>query len=199
MLDWIKNLNKEYPQFWKDYSSKFEQKSNRFVVISAETTGLNPNKDVILSFGAITVENNSIVVHDCFEVILLQYIFLHDNGLSNEFIVESMLPKLGEPEAIKSFIDFIGNSIIVGHRVHFDIEMINEALYKMGCSRLKNEAIDVEIMYRKLIDSTDKPFSVDELCKIFKVSKNDRHSSAEDAYVIALLFLKLKSRLGLDI
>jgi DNA polymerase-3 subunit epsilon len=199
MLDWIKNLNKKYPQFWKDYSSKFEQKSNRFVVISTEATGLNPNKDVILSIGAVTVDGNSIVVHESFEVILLQYIYLHDNGLSNEFIVESKLPKLGEPEAIKSFVDFIGNSILVGHRVHFDIEMINEVLYKMGCSRLKNEAIDVEIMYRKLIDSTDKPFSIDELCKIFKVSKNERHSSAEDAYVIALLFLKLKSRLGLDI
>jgi len=199
MLDWIKNLNKEYPEFWKNYSAKFEQKSNRFVVLSTETTGLNANKDVILSIGAVSVESNTIVVSDCFEVILLQYIFLHDNGLSNEFIVESKLPKLGEPEAIQAFIDFIGNSILVGHRIHFDIDMINEALYKMGCSRIKNEAIDIEIMYRKLIDNTDKQFSVDELCKIFKVAKNDRHSSAEDAYTIALLFLKLKSRLGIDI
>ena len=199
MLDWIKNLNKEYPEFWKNYSAKFERKSNRFVVLSTETTGLNSNKDVILSIGAVTVENNTIVVKDCIEVILLQYIFLHDNGLSNEFIVESKLPKLGEPEAIQAFIDFIGNAILVGHRIHFDIDMINEALYKMGCSRIKNEAIDIEIMYRKLIDSSDKQFSVDELCQIFKVARNDRHSSAEDAYTIALLFLKLKSRLGINI
>ena len=171
MLDWIKNLNKEYPEFWKKYSSKFENKSNRFVVISTETTGLNPNKDVILSIGAVSVENNTIVVGDFFEVILLQYIFLHDNGLSNEFIVESKLPKLGEAEAIQAFVEFIGNSILVGHRIHFDIDMINEVLYKLGCSRLKNEAIDIEIMYRKLIDSTDKPFSVDELCKVFKIEK----------------------------
>lgn len=199
MLDWIKNLNKEYPEFWKSYSSKFENKTNRFVVISTETTGLNPKKDVVLSIGAVAVENNTIVVNDSFEVILLQYIFLHDNGLSNEFIVESKLPKLGEPEAIQAFVDFIGNAILVGHRIHFDIEMINEALYKMGCSRIKNEAIDIEVMYRKLIDSSDKQFSIDELCQIFKVSKNDRHSSAEDAYTIALLFLKLKSRLGINI
>jgi DNA polymerase-3 subunit epsilon len=199
MLDWIKNFNKEYPEFWKKYSAKFEQKSNRFVVISTETTGLKPDKDVILSIGAVAVENNMVIVNDFFEVILLQYIFLHENGLSNEFIVESKLPKLGEPEAIKAFIDFIGNSILVGHRIHFDIEMINEALYKMGCSRLKNEAIDVEIMYRKLIDNTDKQFSVDDLCNTFKVAKNERHSSAEDAYTIALLFLKLKSRLGINI
>jgi DNA polymerase-3 subunit epsilon len=199
MLDWIKNFNKEYPEFWKKYSAKFEQKSNRFVVISTETTGLKPDKDVILSIGAVAVENNMVIVNDFFEVILLQYIFLHENGLSNEFIVESKLPKLGEPEAIQAFIDFIGNSILVGHRIHFDIEMINEALYKMGCSRLKNEAIDVEIMYSKLIDNTDKQFSVDDLCNTFKVAKNERHSSAEDAYTIALLFLKLKSRLGINI
>ncbi len=199
MLDWIKNLNKEYPDFWKSYSSKFQKKSNRFVVISTETTGLNSSKDVILSIGAITIENNAILVGQSFEVILLQYIFLHDNGISNEFIVESKLPKLGEPEAIKAFIEFIGNAILVGHRIHFDIDMINEALYKMGCSRLKNEAIDIEIMYRKLIDNTDKQFSVDELGKILNVPRNERHSSAEDAYTIALMFLKLKSRLGINI
>lgn len=199
MLDWIKNLNKEYPEFWKQYISKFERKSNRFVVISMETTGLNPTKDVILSVGAITVENNAIVVAEAFEVILLQYIFLHDHGMSNEFIVESKLPKLGEQDAIKAFVEFVGNAILVGHRIHFDIDMINEALYKMGCSRLKNEAIDIEIMYRKLIDSTDKQFSVDDLCKILKVARNERHSSAEDAYTIALLFLKLKAQLGITI
>ena len=52
MLDWIKNINKEYPEFWKTYLSKFEKKSNRFVVLSTETTGLSLEKDVILSFGS---------------------------------------------------------------------------------------------------------------------------------------------------
>ncbi len=197
MFDWIKNLNKEYPEFWKNYISKFEKKSSRFIVLSTETSGLNPNKDVILSIGAIAVIDNSIVVNDSVEIVLLQYKYLHDNGLSNEFIIESKQPKLGQPEAIKAFIEFIENGILVGHRIHFDIEMINEALEKMDCGRIKNEALDVEIMYRKLHDITDKQFSIEELCKIYKIDKSDRHSSSEDAYSIALLFLKLKSRLGL--
>lgn len=197
MFDWIKKLNKEYPEFWKNYISKFEKKSSRFIVLSTETSGLNPSKDVILSIGAVAVINNSIVVNDSFEIVLLQYKYLHDNGLSNEFIIESKQPKLGEPEAIKAFIEFIGNGILVGHRIHFDIEMLNEALEKMDCGRIKNEALDVEVMYRKLHDITDKQFSIEELCKIYKIEKSDRHSSSEDAYSIALLFLKLKSRLGL--
>jgi DNA polymerase-3 subunit epsilon len=198
MFDWIKNINKEYPDFWKNYISKFEKKSSRFVVISTETTGLNPNKDVLLSLGAVAVENNAIIVDDSFEIVLLQYKYLHDNGLSNEFIIESKQPKLVEPEAIQAFIEYIENAILVGHRIHFDVELINEALYKLGCSRLKNEALDIEIMHRKLHDITDKQFSVDELCKIYKITKSDRISSSEDAYTIALLFLKLKSRLGLN-
>ena len=198
MFDWIKNINKEYPEFWKNYISKFEKRTSRFVVLSTETTGLNPEKDVILSFGAVAVVNNSIVVIDTFEIVLLQYKYLHDNGLSNEFIIESTQPKLGEREAVEAFIEYIGNAILVGHRIHFDVEMINEALDKLDCGRLKNEALDIEIMHRKLQDMTDKQFSVNELCSIYKVIRTDRHSSSEDAYTIALLFLKLKSRLGLN-
>lgn len=197
MFDWIKNINKDYPEFWKHYLSKFERKSSRFIALSLETTGLNPEKDVILSFGAIGIENNSILISDNFEVILLQYKYLHDNGLSNEFIIESQQPKLGEREALQAFIEYIGNAVLVGHRIHFDVEMINEALERMDCGRLKNEALDVEIMHQKLNDNTDKPFSIDELCKAHKVPASDRLSSAEDAYTLGLLFLKLKAKLGL--
>jgi DNA polymerase-3 subunit epsilon len=198
MFDWIKNINKEYPEIWKNYISKFEKRSNRFVVLSTETTGLNPNKDVILSFGAIAVQNNSILIGDSFEVMLLQYVYLHDNGLSNEFIIESKQPKLGEREAIQAFLEYIGNAILVGHRIHFDVDLINVALEKLDCGKLKNEALDIEIMHKKLKDiSSEKPISIDELCEIYKVSKSERLSSSEDAYTIALLFLKLKSKLGL--
>lgn len=197
MFDWIKNINKDYPEFWKNYLSKFERKSSRFIALSLETTGLNPEKDVILSFGAVGIENNSILVSDSFEVILLQYKYLHDNGLSNEFIIESQQPKLGEREALQAFIEYIGNAVLVGHRIHFDVEMINEALERMDCGRLKNEALDVEIMHQKLNDNTDKHFSIDELCKAHKVPVSDRLSSAEDAYTLGLLFLKLKAKLGL--
>ncbi len=197
MLDWLKNINKEYPDFWKTYVSKFEKKSSRFVVLSTETSGLNPDKDVILSIGSFAVIDNSIVIGDNFEAILLQYKFFHDNGLSNEFLVESKMKKLGEPEAIKLFIEFIGNSVLVGHHIDFDVEMINAALERLDCGRLKNEALDIDVMHRKLLDINDKQFSLEELCVAYNIPVSDRNSAAEDAYKTALLFLKLKSRLGI--
>jgi DNA polymerase-3 subunit epsilon len=128
---------------------------------------------------------------------LLQYKFLHDNGLSNEFIVESKMKKLGELEAIKSLIEFLGNAVLVGHHIDFDVEMINAALERLDCGRLKNEALDIDVMYRKLQDINNRQFSLDELSTIYNLPKSDRNSSSEDAYRIALLFLKLKSRLGI--
>ena len=196
MIDWIKNINKEYPEFWKLYLAKFESKSNRYVILSTETTGLNPKKDVILSFGAIGVINDIIRISDNFEVVILQYKYLHDNGLSNEFLIESKLSKLAEPQAIQALIDYIGNAVLVGHRIHFDIEMINNVLEKMNCSKLKNEALDVEIMHQKLLDITNKSFSLEDLVNSYKIPQSERNSASEDAYSIALLFLKLKSRLG---
>jgi DNA polymerase-3 subunit epsilon len=195
MLDWIKNINKEYPEFWKLYLAKFETKSNRYVVLNTETTGLNPKKDVILSFGALAVVNDVIRIGDNFEVVILQYKYLHDNGLSNEFLIESKSTKLAEYQAIEALVDYIGNSVLVGHRIHFDIEMINDVLEKMECGKLKNEALDVEIMHQKLLDIT-KSFSMDDLIKHYKIPQSERNSASDDAYSIALLFLKLKTRLG---
>ena len=197
MIDWLKNINKEHPEFWKEYLSKFDKKSKRFVILSTETSGLNPVKDVILSIGSFAVVDNSVVIGDSFEAVLLQYKFLHDNGLSNEFIVESKMKKLGELEAIKSLIEFLGNAVLVGHHIDFDVEMINAALERLDCGRLKNEALDIDVMYRKLQDINNRQFSLDELSTIYNLPKSDRNSSSEDAYRIALLFLKLKSRLGI--
>ena len=198
MLDWIKNINKEYPEFWKIYLSRFEKKSNRFVVLSTETTGLSLEKDVILSFGSFSVINNSVVIGDSFETVIAQYKFFHDNGISNEFTIETKMKKMGEAEAIQALVEFIGNSVLVGHHIDFDVEMINVALEKLGCGRLKNEALDIDVMHRKLHDINNKQFSLNELCSIYKIPVSDRNSSSEDAYKIALLFFKLKSRLGLN-
>jgi DNA polymerase III subunit epsilon len=199
MLDWLKNINKPYPEFYKNYLSKFEKKSNRFVSLSIETTGLNVEKDVILSFGCVAVINDTIIVGDAFELAIPQYKYLHDNGITNDFIIESSIPKLAEPAAIEQLLEYLGNATLIGHRIHFDIEMLNEALSKLECGRIKNEALDIEVMHRKLLDITDKSFSLDELSTAYKIPKAERITASDDAYTIALLFLKLKSRLGISL
>lgn len=198
MLDWLININKEYPDFWKYYLSKFDKKSNRYVVIATETTGLHLAKDVIVSIGSFSIVNNAIHIGDSFETVVSQYVFFHNNGISNEFSLETKMKKMTEPEALEAFIDYLGNSILVGYHINFQVEMINIALNKVNCGRLKNEALDVEIMHQKLIENNAQDFSLETLLETHKISQNDSKSSSNTAYKIALLFLRLKSKLGIN-
>lgn len=198
MLDWLKNINKEHPEFWKEYLAKFAKKSNRYVILSTEATGDSIEKDVITYISAFAVVEDSICIKDSFETILLQYRFLHDNHLSNEYIIESRLLKLSEPEALKTFINYLGNAIIVGHEVESDVAMINAALDRLDCGKLRNEALDIDIMHQKLNEITDdKELSLEELADYYKIQQTPNNSTTENAYKIALLFLKLKFKLGL--
>jgi len=199
MISWFKYKN--YPFFWKQYSKKFKQKqpksieNTRFVVFDTETTGLDIINDRILSIGAICIVNNSIDVADSFEIYLKQEAFKAETVEIHGILKEGKLSKLSESEAIENFIDFIGNSVLVAHHTAFDIEMINTALKRLELPKLKNKMIDTGILYKKLEGKKDSHFNLDVLCKEFNIPKHDRHTAAGDAFITALLFLKIVSKL----
>lgn len=189
MLQW---LNNKYPEFWKKYISSFKDKSDRYVVLSIESTGLNTSKDVILAISAVTIMNNRMIVKDALEL----YISHTKSEIEinqNEFLLVSKVAKKAESEAIELLINFIGNATIIGHRVYQDIELLNASLSKLGCGKLKNEALDIEIMFNKVKDTIDKKYALEEMSTYFSVPVNDRISVADDTFSIAILFLKLKT------
>jgi DNA polymerase-3 subunit epsilon len=103
-----------------------------------------------------------------------------------------------EPQAIEQFINYLGNAVIVGHQVNFDIEIINTVLEKLNCGRLRNEALDVDIMYKKFKDiSSDKTFAIEEIEKQLKLPESDKESTTDKAFALALIFQKLKHKLKL--
>lgn len=195
MFSWLKNKN--YPEFWKNYLDTFGKKTKRFVAINVETSGLNPDEDVILSIGAIGIEDDTIIVEDCYEVVIMQYIYNQTHNRSNANFIDSKQPKSSEPLAMEAFVKYLGNAVLIGHRIDFDIEIINRALQKLECGKLKNEALDIEVMFKKWKEHTDeKSFTIESMNNELKINNNNEIIQATDnAFSIALLFLKLKSKL----
>lgn len=190
MLQWLNN--NKYPEFWKNYLSNFKDKSNKYVVLSIESTGLNTSKDVILAFSAVTVLGDRITIKDALEL----YISYSKSEIDldpNEFILVSKIEKKTEREAIEIIINYIGNATLIGHRVNQDIDLLNASLTKFDCGNLKNEALDIEIMYNKVKDTLEKKYTLEDMSKALAVPINERNSVADDTFSIALLFLKLKT------
>lgn len=198
-LKWFKKIVKDYPKFWETYLSYFDEnqsKEQRFVVFDCETTGLDYKSDRILSIGAVAIQNNQIIVGDFMEVFLQQDIFNPETVTLHGILKEGKEEKIVEAEAVIRFLDFIKDATLVGHHIDFDIEMINQALDRLDVGTLKNQVMDTDVMYQKLKSlPQEQQSSLDELCDIYKIKKSDRHTASGDAFITALLFLKLKKKL----
>jgi DNA polymerase-3 subunit epsilon len=106
---------------------------NNYVVFDCETTGLNPDKDKILSIGAIKIENDDIIIKKTFDCYLLQEVF-NKETVAIHGLRKQENYQVSEQEAILEFLKYIGNATLVGHHINFDIEMINMALkIRMPC------------------------------------------------------------------
>lgn len=195
-MKWFKR--KTYPPFWDSYLNYFKEEQNtnleeiRFVVFDTETTGLDTKNDRILSIGTIAVINNTIKVNDNLENYLNQEFFNTETVKIHGLLSDKKENKIEEKEAIIQFLEHIKNAILVAHHAAFDITMINNALKRLNLPKLKNKVLDTGQLYKKTKKvTTQNHFSLDQLAEKFNIPLHDRHTASGDAYITAILFVKL--------
>ena len=195
-MGWFKRAS--YPEFWLTYANQFKSQldqdieSTRFVIFDTETTGLNPSIDRILSIGCIAIVNLKIKVADQLEIYVDQDTFNSETVKIHGLLKTGNLTKFSEEEALISFLDYIKDAVLVAHHAAFDIAMINASLKRLRLPKLKNRVVDTGRLY---LNTHKRPikqhWSLDELSKKFSIPLHDRHTASGDAFITAVLFLKL--------
>lgn len=209
MLKIFKNKSEDLPEFWQNYEVKFQEKlpteiaETRFVVLDTETTGFDLKKDRMLSIGAVAINKKSIDVADGFEEYISQETFNPKTVKIHGIIQNERIETLSEEEAVKAFLKYIGNSVLVAHHAGFDIGMINQALFRMGLPKLKNKVLDTVNLYRgtRIISNLinrEKSYSLDEIAETYNIDIKDRHTAAGDAFITAIAFLTILGKLNAD-
>lgn len=177
----------------------------RFVVLDSETTGLNPNTDRIITIGAVAVIGGEIDLHDSFSAMLR--VEENTSAVSVHGITRDQSRHgVEEPAALESFLDYLGDGVIVGHHIGHDITALDVALQRHWGFQLLNRSLDTMDLTLHLERAgafAGRPpireFSLDSLCVMFGVIPYDRHTADGDAFITAQIFLRLArlaSRLG---
>jgi len=191
----ISRYRKRFESTWSD-DTPLDQV--RFVVVDTETTGLNPQTDRIITIGAVVVRDGEIVLDDSFEA-LLKVAHNTDSVTVHGITRDESRMGMKETEALERFLEYLQDAVIVGHHIGHDIATFDDAYERHWGFRLLNRAVDtmnLALHFEKAGAFSNRPpirrFTLDALCEAFGIIPHDRHTASGDAFLTALVFLRLR-------
>ncbi len=174
-----------------------------FTVIDTETSGLDSARDSILSFGGVKITERKIQVHTSVE----WYPAAKKSGGNTAPIhgLVEIRDQIPVEDFLKRLLPYLSNSVLVGHHVSFDMELLEKELKPFGLERLPNPVLDTGALAIRLDHGphADRSrinlgsYSLDALCARYGIETDDRHTAAGDAFLTAQLLLKLLKKCDL--
>ena len=121
-----------------------------FCVLDLETTGATAASCEITEIGAVKYVGGELV--GTFQTLVNPGVPIPPmitvlTGITHFMLVEA--PRI--EEALPAFLEFIGDAVIVGHNVRFDISFLNAAAIRLGYGRLPNRSTDTCALARRLV------------------------------------------------
>ncbi|MCJ8170856.1 3'-5' exonuclease [Atopomonas sediminilitoris] len=174
----------------------------RFVVMDQETTGLNTQRDKVLSIGAVVVEHGHIDMSQQFEVNLKR----EHNVLNPSVLIHGIAPSAAArgtppPQALLSFMEWSGECVFLAFHAPFDQRMLARALRNQLQITLRHVFLDLAELAPMLFPDADiGRGGLDDWVEHFGLQVLARHSAAADAQVsaeLALIVLKKAQQQGI--
>lgn len=149
-----------------------------FCVLDLETTGLDPSFDEIIEVGIIKVRNNEVI--DTYNSLIQPklYRYLDDEGNEIEFYIDDFIVELTGitnemlkyapllKDIFKDIEDFIGDDVIVGHNINFDINFLYDFVEENYQMEFKNDYWDLMKLSRRILKDL-KHHRLKDLAKFF--------------------------------
>lgn len=150
-----------------------------YTVIDVETTGLNYNNDEIIELGAIKYRDFMEV--ERFQALIKPQIHIPESATAINHITDDMVknqPSIADK--LPDFLNFIGNDILVGHNVGFDIRFILHACYNLNLQKPIITAFDTLPLARKYISKASvSNYTLDELRTLLNIVATGHRAIAD--------------------
>ncbi len=176
-------------KFIKDYRKLFclLKDGTTFTAIDTETTGLSSQTDRIIEIGAVKFNKDGLISE--FSKLInperpipfssTQIHHITDKMVQNEQPIKNIFP---------DFLDFLGDSVLIGHNVNFDLRFLNAELERNGFSEIENSVIDTLRLCRWTFPNLEKYNQV-FMAEKFNLQIKNAHRAFDDAFICGQIFL----------
>jgi len=191
----------------EEHFSKFDQNgaidTYEFVVFDTELTGLNPRHDEIISIGAVRIRNLRIVLGDNFfsYVRPAATVLPKDSTLIHRITPQQIQDSPEIAEVLPDFVEYCGNSLLVGHYVALDMAFLNKVLRKHMGGLMRNPCVDSMKLAQAYQEHRVRnsfggvnigiSYNLAKLAREYDLPLFAQHDAMEDALQTAYLFLFL--------
>lgn len=161
-----------------------------FTVIDIETTGLDTVYDSIIELSAVKVKDG--VVTHTFSTLVnprrpLDWFITELTGITDEMLKDAPLIT----DTLDTFTDFLGDDIIVGHNVNFDINFIYDTYKQIANKEFANDFVDTLRLARFLLKDLQH-HRLSDLTEYFRFGVDVKHRGLDDANVTLAILSVLR-------
>lgn len=168
-------------------------------MVDLETTGGSPERDRITEVGAVKVRGG--VVEGTLQTFVNPGRPIPPSITVLTGITEAMvLPAPDIGEVLPTLLEFMGDAVVVGHNVRFDIGFLDAALRRTGRPVLSNRRVDTCRLARRLVRGEVPNCKLGTLAERFRLTHQPSHRALDDALATAdLLHMLVERAAGLGV
>lgn len=163
---------------------------SNYTIIDLETTGLDSEFDEIIEISALKIKNDCVI--DEYSTLIkpnfpINTFITELTGITNEMVENA--PTI--EQEIKRLINFIGNDILIGHNINFDINFICNNYNKIEKDNFINDYVDTLRLARRILSDLHHHRLID-LVKYYEIKSDGFHRSSKDCKNTLEVYLHLK-------
>lgn len=163
-----------------------------YTVIDIETTGLSPEYDSILELAAVKIRDNFVVDEFCSLVKEYDGIYVNSFISSLTGISQQMIDNAPYTEDIlKKYLEFLGDDILLGHNVNFDVNFIYDNAERFCGCPLRNSFIDTMRIDRKLFKE-EKHHRLSDISERLNIDYTCAHRASADCHITKIAYDRLR-------
>ena len=161
------------------------------IVVDCETTGLEPQRDRIVSVGAVRTHGTRVYAHANLDTLIDPATAIPRASTVIHGIDDAMVQGApGIRDGLGSLEDISGNCVVIGHNIGFDLAVLAAESRRCGKSWSAPFSLDTGHLVA-VLEPDLRTLDLDAVCRHFGVAIGGRHTALGDALSAAELFTRI--------